>query len=148
MADLLGLSASRPLKPAPERPEAGLGRLGRVSPTTLERLVRKVGAAFDGAPVLYAGDPGARVEHVACCTGAGGALIPEARTAGADAFVTSDLRYHDADRALGLPLVSVPHARVERLALKRWAKGLERALAPEGVEVRFALTDTDPWHLA
>jgi dinuclear metal center YbgI/SA1388 family protein len=148
MAELLGLTDPRPLKPAHERPEAGLGRLGRVSPTTLERLVRRVGAAFDGAPVHYAGDPGARVEHVACCTGAGGSLIPEARAAGADAFVTSDMRYHDADRALGLPLVAVPHARVERLALKRWAKGLERLLAPEGVEVRFALTDTDPWHQA
>ena len=51
MAELLGLTDPRPLKPAPERPEAGLGRLGRVSPTTLERLVGRVGTAFEGSPV-------------------------------------------------------------------------------------------------
>jgi hypothetical protein len=62
--------------------------------------------------------------------------------------VTSDLRYHDADRAEGLPLVALPHARAERLALKRWTRGLERTLAADGVEVRFALTDTDPWQVA
>ena len=82
---------------------------------------------------------------MACCTGAGGSLIDEARAAEADAYVTSDLRYHDADRAEGLPLVALPHARAERVALKGWTKGFERAMAPEGVEVRFAEADTDPW---
>ena len=32
--------------------------------------------------------------------------------------------------------------------MKRWAKSLEQALAPEGVEVRFADADTDPWQVA
>jgi hypothetical protein len=32
--------------------------------------------------------------------------------------------------------------------MKRWAKTLERALAQEDVDVRFAVTDTDPWHVA
>jgi hypothetical protein len=30
--------------------------------------------------------------------------------------------------------------------MKRWTKQLERALAPGDVDVRFAVTDTDPWH--
>jgi dinuclear metal center YbgI/SA1388 family protein len=148
MAELLGLSEPRPLRPSALDPAAGLGRLGRTGPTTLERLVGRIAGAFEGAPLSYSGDPGARVELVACCTGAGGDLIADARAAGADAYVTSDLRYHDADRARGLPLVALPHARAERLALKRWTRRLERALAPEGVEVRFATTDTDPWQTA
>jgi putative NIF3 family GTP cyclohydrolase 1 type 2 len=41
-----------------------------------------------------------------------------------------------------------PWTRLERVALKRWTKQLERALAPEGVEVRFAEADTDPWQNA
>ena len=81
---------------------------------------------------------------MACCTGSGGSLIDAAREAEADAYVTSDLRYHDADRAEGLPLVCMPHARAERVAMKRWTKALEQALAPEGVEVHFAEADTDP----
>jgi dinuclear metal center YbgI/SA1388 family protein len=148
LAELLGLSDAVPIRPAATDSGAGLGRMGRVAPTTLERLVGRVGAAFPGARVEYSGDPGARVELVACCTGSGGALIPDVRAAGADVYVTSDLRYHDADRAEGLPLVALPHARAERDALRRWTKGLQRLLAPEGVEVHFARTDTDPWQNA
>ena len=63
--------------------------------------------------------------------------------------MTSDLKYHDADRAEGLPLIPLPHARAERVALKRWSKVLaEGASRPQGVEVRFAETDTDPWQTA
>jgi dinuclear metal center YbgI/SA1388 family protein len=148
LAEILGLADARPLRPAADDPAVGLGRVGRMAPITLERLVARVSSAFAGPPITYAGDPGGRVEIVACCTGAGGSLIPEARAASADAYVTSDLRYHDADRALGLPLIALPHARAEREVLKRWTKGLGRALAPEGVEVLFARTDTDPWQEA
>jgi dinuclear metal center YbgI/SA1388 family protein len=148
MADILGVAAQGALVPSADDPASGLGRVGRVHPTTLGGLVERVRAGFGGAPVSYAGDPFARVERVACCTGSGGSLIDAARAAEADAYVTSDLRYHDADRAEGLPLVCLPHARAERVAMKRWTKSLERALAAEGVEVRFAEADTDPWQTA
>jgi dinuclear metal center YbgI/SA1388 family protein len=148
MAGILGIGPSEPLRPSDSDPGAGLGRIGPVRPTTLQALAQRVAAGFAGAPVSYAGDPWARVERVACCTGSGGSLIAEARDGQADAYVTSDLKYHDADRAEGLPLIHLPHAHAERVALKRWCKSLERALAPEGVEVRFAETDTDPWQSA
>jgi GTP cyclohydrolase I len=148
MADLIGLHDARPLRPAADRPAAGLGRVGRSGSLTLERLVARVSSAFGGPPLLYSGDPGARVEQVACCTGSGASLIPEVAESGADAYVTSDLRYHDADRAEGLPLITLPHGRCERVAMKRWTRRLARALSPEGVEVRFAETDTDPWQSA
>jgi dinuclear metal center YbgI/SA1388 family protein len=148
MAEILGISASRALLPSPDDPACGLGRVGRVHPTTLGGLVERVAAGFGDGPVRYAGDPWTRVERVACCTGSGGSLIDQARAAEADAYVTSDLKYHDADRAEGLPLVCLPHARAERVALKRWTKALERALVPDGVEVRFAEADTDPWQTA
>src|SRR5262245_49256413 len=122
LAEMLGLTDARALPPSEDAPDVGLGRVGRVTPITLERLVARVSGAFSGPPIAYSGDPGARVEVVACCTGSGGSLIPEAREAGADAYVTSDLRYHDADRAQGLPLIALPHARAEREALRRWTK--------------------------
>jgi dinuclear metal center YbgI/SA1388 family protein len=148
MAGILGVGDAQPLRPSAGDSGAGLGRVGGVGPATLGDLVQRVRSGFPGAPVRYVGDPWARVERVACCTGSGASLIDDARAAGADAYVTSDLKYHDADRAEGLPLVALPHARAERVALKRWARALERALAPEGVEVRFAEADTDPWQSA
>jgi dinuclear metal center YbgI/SA1388 family protein len=146
MAELIGTTGTRPLRPSAADPIVGLGRVGQASgDQTLDGLVRRVGEVFEGVPRRYVGDPSARVRTVACCTGSGASLLPDAVAAGADVYVTSDLKYHDADRAPGLALVSVPHARVERIAMKRWAKTLERALAPDDVEVRFAVTDTDPW---
>lgn len=148
MADVLGIAPARALVPSVDDPDVGLGRVGPVPPTTLGALVERVRTAFGGPAVSYAGDPFTRVERLACCTGSGGSLIDAARAAEADAYVTSDLKYHDADRAEGLPLVALPHARAERVAMKRWTKLLEQALAPEGVEVRFADADTDPWQSA
>ncbi len=147
MCEVLGIGPATPLLPDGDDPGAGLGRVGAVRPCNLSALVARVVAGF-GGEVTYAGDPWTRLERVACCTGSGASMIEDARAAGADAFVTSDLKYHDADRAQGLPLVHLPHARAERVALKRWTKQLERALAPEGVEVRFAEADTDPWQNA
>jgi dinuclear metal center YbgI/SA1388 family protein len=148
MAEILGITAATPLRPSPAMPSCGLGRIGSVRPLTLGSLAEAVAQGFGGAPVSYAGDPWIQVRRVACCTGSGASLIDDARAAEADAFVTSDLKYHDADRAEGLPLVCLPHARAERVALKRWTKALERALVPDGVEVRFAEADTDPWQTA
>lgn len=149
MAGMLGLIDTAPLAPSPAAPAAGLGRVGRRrAPRPLEAVVREVAAAFGGVPLRYAGDPGARIETVACCTGSGASLIDAALASGADLYVTGDLKYHDADRASGLPLVSVHHAVVERAALKAWSRVLGRALAEDDVEVRFAETDTDPWQFA
>jgi dinuclear metal center YbgI/SA1388 family protein len=148
MAGILGMTEAAALVPSADDHAQGLGRVGTVPPTTLGGLVSRVKAGFGGASVTHSGDPFARVERVACCTGSGGSLIDAARAAEADAYVTSDLRYHDADRAEGLPLVSLPHAASERVAMKRWAKSLAQALAPEGVEIRFAEADTDPWQAA
>ena len=148
MAEILGLSDARPLRPSPADPGVGLGRVGRVAPTTLADLAAFAAAAFEGAPVSYSGDPETRVERVACCTGSGASLIDDARAAGADSYITSDLKYHDADRADGLQLISLPHARTERVALRRWTKTLARILAADGVEALFATTDTDPWQTA
>ena len=148
MAQLLGLTATRPLRESVVDPFVGLGRIGQApARMTLDRFVKRAGEAFD-APRRYVGDPSGRVRTVACCTGSGASLLSDALAEGADVFVTSDLKYHDADRAPGLALVALPHASVERVALKRWTKQLERALAPGDVDVRFAVTDTDPWHQA
>ena len=147
MCEVLGVGPAEPLRPSEGDPGAGLGRIGAVRPITLAALVERVAAGFGGG-VTYAGDPWTRLERVACCTGSGASMIADARAGGADVFVTSDLKYHDADRAGGLPLVHLPHASAERVALKRWTKSLERALAGDGVEVRFAAADTDPWQAA
>lgn len=144
MAGMLGLSATRPLAPSSGDPGAGLGRIGSVAALALEDLVHRVAGLYPGA-VTYAGDPGVHVSRVACCTGSGGSMIPDALAAEADVLVTSDLKHHDWDRAAGMPLICAPHAQVERLAMHAWFRDFERLLRAEGVEGTFAEVDTDPW---
>jgi dinuclear metal center YbgI/SA1388 family protein len=144
MAGLLGISATRALRPAAIDAAAGLGRVGAVAPGTVGELARRVADAFPG-PVAHTGDPAAPVTCVACCTGSGASLIGDAVAAGAHAYVTGDLKYHDADRFPAIALIDVPHAGVEREAMRTWAAGFADALAGDGVDVRFARADTDPW---
>jgi dinuclear metal center YbgI/SA1388 family protein len=146
MAALLGVSQTRPLRANGDDPKVGMGRIGIVPTTSLERLVQHVAEVMERPPVTYAGDPGVHISRVALCTGSGASMIDDARAAEADVFITSDLKHHDADRAQGMPLIGAPHARVERLAMRQWFRvSFERAVSPEGVEAMYAEADTDPW---
>lgn len=64
--------------------------------------------------------------RVALCGGSGADLWPRARAAGADLYVTADVKYHallDAERG-GMPLAVVDHAEMERASLAELARRL------------------------
>lgn len=147
MAARLGIVDGAPLEPvATAVPGAGLGRVGSVPPILAMELAERVRAAFPGSLVRLAGSHDAPVRRVACCTGSGASLIQAARSAGADAYVTSDLKYHDADRAGGMILVDLPHAQSEAPLLAEWAESrLQPALFAVGIAVD-QMDGTDPWH--
>lgn len=148
MGEMIGLTDMVPLRPALADASVGLGRVGRApAGTTLGDLVGALGVAFEDASRAFVGDPAQAVESVAVCTGSGGSLLEEAAAAGAEVYITGDLKYHDADRAVGLALIAVPHATVERITMAAWSPLLQRELGT-GVPVRFAQTDTDPWAAA
>ncbi len=146
MADMLGLRDLAPLRSSPTDLALGLGRVGRTpAGTTLHDLVTAVGVAFAHPQRSFVGDPERALETVAVCTGSGASLIEDAVAVGADAYVTGDLKYHDADRAPGLALVGVPHGVVERAALREWTTTILARELGADVAVGFAATDTDPW---
>jgi len=147
MAELLGLREAVPLVPAADDPTAGLGRVGACALQRFAELVVRVGELVAG-PVVWTGDPEAEIARIACCTGSGASFIEAAQAHGADAYVTSDLKYHDAERAPGLGLIGVPHGQIETLMLARWFPELAAALAPDGVAVTLAAAGTDPWQPA
>ncbi len=147
LAVLLGLADTVPLDPSPGNAGAGLGRIGVCAPQRLSELVTRVSGVVAG-PVTWVGDPSRQIRCVACCTGSGGSLLERARAVGADAYVTSDLKYHDADRADGLGLVCAPHGQIEALTLARWTPQLVAALEEGGVTASVAEVTTDPWWVA
>lgn len=73
-----------------------------------------------GIPAIRASlgyDPEATVRRVAMCGGAGGEFIGAARAAGADAYVTADVRYHDfCDNRTGMAVFDIGHFESESCA--------------------------------
>ena len=92
----------------------------------------------------------APVQRVAVCGGSGDSLVDAAPAAGADVFVTADLRHHPVSEHLeagGPWLIDVAHWASEW----PWLMGArERILAAtdplgEHLEVTVSRTVTDPW---
>jgi dinuclear metal center YbgI/SA1388 family protein len=160
VARAAGLTATTPLAPHPADPAVGIGRVGDLpEPTTLRELARRLADAVPATAhgVRVAGDPGAAVRRVAVCGGAGDSLFDEVRAAGADVYVTADLRHHPASEAReaatgpgadGTPyLVDLSHFASEWLWLPVGAAALRDALAARGHAVAIVVSPrrTDPW---
>lgn len=93
-------------------------RMGRVCPapegSTLGSLARSAGAALGVSPRVW-GEERKAAAVVALAPGSGRSLVPAALAAGADVFVTGELRYHDALDAVsaGLSVIEAGHDATE-----------------------------------
>lgn len=96
MARRLGVVGPQVLSAKNGDKEAGLGVIGRLdSPLDPLALVERVKAAF-GSPVARCSKPPRKdLLTVAMCGGSGSEFLADAIAAGADAYITSDTRYHD-----------------------------------------------------
>jgi dinuclear metal center YbgI/SA1388 family protein len=129
---------------------AGLGRVGDLSrPVTLREFAERVATTLPSTPggVRIAGDPERLVRTVAVCGGSGASMLGAATSAGADVFVTSDLKHHaasEATQAGGPALCDVAHFASEFPWLSCAADLLHRDLGAR-VEVAVSARPTDPW---
>ncbi|MBX6395270.1 MAG: Nif3-like dinuclear metal center hexameric protein, partial [Alicyclobacillaceae bacterium] len=90
----------------------GIGRIGRLpSPMTLKDLAEFVKEALQAPGVRFCGDPGKRVSKLAVLGGSGMRWAEHARRRGADAFLTGDVKHHDALDAVaaGLAVLDAGH---------------------------------------
>lgn len=98
------------------KPIDNIGRVGVLaSPMSLQDFASLVKEALGCRSLRYLGDPQKSIKTVALCSGAGGDGIYSAYHAGADAYVTSDIRHHEAQLAaeLGLCLIDAGHFETE-----------------------------------
>jgi dinuclear metal center YbgI/SA1388 family protein len=151
LAATLSLADPRPLVPADGAAAGegrGFGRIGTLpAPVPLAELTRQVAAALPATAwgVRAAGDPARMVRTVAVCGGAGDTFLDAATAAGADAYLTADLRHHPASEHLadgGPALLDAAHWATEWPWLSRVAAGLTDRLAVEGI---VSSVVTDPW---
>jgi dinuclear metal center YbgI/SA1388 family protein len=148
LAAALGLRVLGPLR-SREDGRTGLGRVTQCpAPTDLAGFVGHVADSLPGTAwgVRAAGDADREVSTVALAGGAGDGLLEEARCAGADVFLTADLRHHPASEHVqrrGAPaLVDVAHWASE------WpwcGQAADVVRSASNVAVEVCAARTDPW---
>jgi dinuclear metal center YbgI/SA1388 family protein len=155
LADACGISESerRPLRrftsksreASPEPEGIGLGRIGAITPAPRRALLERIKAQLGLSYVLASGPLDTDATCVAVSAGAGGEQLEEAIRAGADVFVTGEIRHHDALSAArrGVSVFATLHSNSERAAVRSYAERLASRL--EGVNVTTSTADRDPF---
>lgn len=139
---------------APVDASTGLGRVGTLpTPMTLRAFTQHVAAVLPAAPVgiRASGDPDRLISRVAVVGGAGDSMLGDAAAAGADVFVTSDIRHHVASEFAaagshtgGPALIDAGHWATERPWLDQAAWFLREDLG-RTVDIEVSDLVTDPW---
>ena len=110
------------------QPIDNIGRGGNLPvPMKMGDYVDFVRDALNCKSIRYIGDPEEIVSVVALCSGSGGDGIYSAYHAGADVYVTSDVKHHEAQLAfeLGINLIDAGHFETENTICTFMAEFLE-----------------------
>jgi len=135
--------------------DIGTGRVGSLpQPMSLAEFTRHVAQRLPKTEwgVRSSGDPEKPISTVAVCGGSGGSYADRARSAGADVYVTSDLKHHSTLEAVaerpGAPmaLVDAAHFATEAPWLAK-AAGLLADRFGDSVTIDVSALVTDPWTL-
>jgi hypothetical protein len=124
----------------------GLGRIGPLAePMRLDRIIEAVKRRTGARAVGLVGDQKRLVRKAAVCAGTCGAILNLIIAAGADLYLTGELKHHQALAAqeAGLTCICLSHTVSERFILKKLA-GQIKELAGE-VTIRISKKDADPF---
>lgn len=131
---------------------AGLGAIGHLeTPESLSDFLQRVADRLDAESLRYVGDPDASVERVAVCGGAGSDFTGKALRAGADAYVTADVTYHEffsvlnTEGAPDMALIDPGHYETEALTealLRDWLRDRFSDVEWQRTQARTSPMDT------
>ena len=129
-----------------EDDELSLGRLGMLeTPMTAENFARHVKKSLnaDNVRLIDAGD--FQIKKVGVCGGAGAEFISKAKFFGAQAFVTGDVKYHEAQSAIEnkIHVVDAGHFATEFPIVHDLTEYLRAELKIFDVEIFEDTTSTD-----
>ncbi len=134
----LGLTDCRPL--IAEAETTGFGVIGVLEKEMkLSEFAVKVKDALGISMVRTVGDDDLAVSTVAALGGSGSDFMAEAKTLGADLYVTADLKYHDGQAAaeMGLAMMDAGHFATEVWVMEPFRQKMAAAMK----EVEFVLSE-------
>jgi putative NIF3 family GTP cyclohydrolase 1 type 2 len=145
LAVAFGLTDIRPIRPHPERPNLGSGRIGsRPSSVAMAEFLEICKVAVRADYLEYSAVPGAEVRNVAVACGAAAEMLNDAVEAGCDAFVTGEARFHTVleARERRIPLILLGHYSSERPAVEYLAQDLADQF--DNIRVFASVAERDP----
>ena len=124
--------------------QIGLGAIGEISKEiTCEELIKKIKNKFPKSAIKYSPFINKRIKKIAVCGGSGSFLINEAKKQKADAFITSDLKYHDyflaEDKIL---LIDIGHYESEEITKNLIFEILSKKFS--NIAILLCKTNTNP----
>ncbi|MDR1125455.1 MAG: Nif3-like dinuclear metal center hexameric protein [Deltaproteobacteria bacterium] len=143
LADKLGLKDRAVLEPTTtlEGAPFGFGFVGDLpQEESYNSFCALLSAALETGKWRACGPRPGKVRRVACCPGSGGDMVGLAGAAGADVYITGDVKYHTA-LDTEIRLLDVGHFQLEEIMMRLFAARLA-ALLPE-LQVSF-LPGSDP----
>ena len=140
-ADALAMGDRRALESiADDNPLLGYGLVGSLKACSGTDFLTKIAKLVPVETATITGDIPDTVTRVAYCTGSGASLIPLAERAGADIYISGDIKYHAALDA-SICLVDVGHHSLEEKMMRHMSDRLARDLT--GIPVTF-FPSSDP----
>lgn len=115
----------------------GYGRIGEISKTPLKKYINLIKKNLNIDNLILYGNINKTVKKVAVCGGSGSDFIKDAVDAGADLYITGDIKYHEAQFAYeeGLTLIDVGHFHSEKHILPVIKKYIDEEFDFLNVEV-------------
>ena len=138
LARALGLTDCSVLEPTdPADPAVGFGLAGDLGESmNFKDFAVRLANVVDRSFWTLSGQEPESIHRVAYCTGSGGSLMDAATAAGADVYVTGDLRYHQAMESDQFT-IDVGHFSLENEMTRQMADCLGAELGGEDLKIRF-----------
>jgi len=128
---------------APRR-EVGFGEVGTLpAPMKWDDFIGRLDGLIKRDALMISGPQPETLSTVAYCGGSGSTLIGKAAKAGADVFITGDMKYHPAVET-PICVIDVGHFSLEEEMMRLLAVELDEEL--DGVDVQF-FEGTDPFRV-
>ncbi len=143
LAEALGLVNIRPFEKSTkdtEEPTVTLGRMGDLPrPLSARDFAHQIKEALPTSHVRLTEAGTHEIRRVALCSGSGAEFIAKAAFLKADAYVTADVKYHEAQHALeeGIHLIDAGHFGTEFPIVHALRQRLETELSAVGIEVEL-----------
>ncbi len=117
----------------------GIGAIGELKkPVSLNSFLKMVKRKLGVQLLRYAGKRATELKSIAVCGGSGSDMVNDAVRAGADAFITADIKYHSFH---SLPesfiLIDAGHWETEQLIVSKIVTRLQNVINQTGANVKI-----------